>query len=255
MIDQRPAATSERHRRRIVEAAFKLLTEQGRDAVSTRSVSAAAGVQAPVIYRLFGDKNGLLDAVAAYGFAAHLGQKKTLKPSDDPVGDLRAGWDLNISFALANPALYALIYGDPRPGAPMAAAQEGQRILRESVHRVAEAGRLRVSEDLAAQMVHAAGCGTALALLSQPAGQRDAALSRANREAVMAAIITDGASAQTDTGTVDPVTTAVALRAVLPRTSALTKSERALLDEWLERLAEAGQKSSAGRSGRRRAGC
>jgi AcrR family transcriptional regulator len=238
MIDQRPAATGERHRGRIVEAAFKLLTEQGRDAVSTRSVSAAAGVQAPVIYRLFGDKNGLLDAVAAHGFAAHLAQKKTLKPSDDPVEDLRAGWDLNISFALANPALYALIYGDPRPGGPMAAAQEGQQILRDSVHRVAEAGRLRISEDLAAQMVHAAGCGTALALLAQPAGQRDAALSTANREAVIAAIITDGASAQTDTGTVDPVTTAVALRAVLPRTSALTKRERALLEEWLERLAD-----------------
>jgi hypothetical protein len=160
-------------------------------------------------------------------------------PSNDPVEDLRAGWDLNISFALANPALYALIYGDPRPGAPMRAAQEGQQILRDSVHRVAEAGRLRISEDLAAQMVHAAGCGTALALLAQPAGQRDAALSKANREAVMAAVITDGASAQTDTGTVDPVTTAVALRAVLPRTSGLTKRERALLEEWLERLAEA----------------
>src|SRR5580698_8952994 len=158
MIDQRPAATGERHRGRIIEAAFKLLTEQGRDAVSTRSVSAAAGVQAPVIYRLFGDKNGLLDAVAAHGFSAHLAQKKTLEPSDDPVEDLRAGWDLNISFVLANPALYALIYGDPRPGAPMAAAQDGQQILRDSVHRVAEAGRLRISEDLAAQMVHAAGC-------------------------------------------------------------------------------------------------
>jgi hypothetical protein len=30
----------------------------------------------------------------------------------------------------------------------------------------------------------------------------------------------------------------VALRAVLPRTSALTKRERALLEEWLERLAD-----------------
>jgi hypothetical protein len=88
-------------------------------------------------------------------------------------------------------------------------------------------------------MVHSAGCGTALALLAQPAGQRDPALSKASREAVMAAIITDEESAQSDTGTVDPVTTAVALRAVLPRTSALTKRERALLEEWLERLAEA----------------
>lgn len=239
MIDRRPATAGERHRDRIVKAAYELLTEQGRDAVSTRSVSAAAGVQAPVIYRLFGDKNGLLDAVAAHGFAAHLAEKKTLKPSEDPVEDLRAGWDLNISFALANPSLYALIWGEPRPGAPMAAAQEGREVLRESVHRVAEAGRLRVSEDLATQMVHSAGCGTALALLSQPAGQRDPALSAANREAVLAAIVMDGPSAQTPTGAVDPVSTAVALRAVLPHTGTLTERESALLEEWLERISRA----------------
>jgi AcrR family transcriptional regulator len=47
-------------------------TAGGPDAVSTWAVSAAAGVQPPVIYRLFGDKNGLLDAVASYGFESYL---------------------------------------------------------------------------------------------------------------------------------------------------------------------------------------
>ena len=38
------------------------------DAVSTRAVAAAAGVQPPTIYRQFGDKEGLLDArIADYG--------------------------------------------------------------------------------------------------------------------------------------------------------------------------------------------
>ncbi|WP_338419811.1 TetR family transcriptional regulator [Streptomyces klenkii] len=32
--------------------------------MTTRAVAAAAGVQAPAIYRLFGDKDGLLEAVA-----------------------------------------------------------------------------------------------------------------------------------------------------------------------------------------------
>jgi AcrR family transcriptional regulator len=36
----------------------------GRRAVTTRAVAAGAGVQAPTIYRLFGDKDGLLDALA-----------------------------------------------------------------------------------------------------------------------------------------------------------------------------------------------
>ena len=64
-------------RERIVEAAAQLLATGGREAVSTRAVSAAAGVQAPTIYRLFGDKQGLLDAVASRGFADYLRTKIT----------------------------------------------------------------------------------------------------------------------------------------------------------------------------------
>ena len=59
-------------RERIVEAAAALLAQGGREAVSTRAVSAAAGVQAPTIYRIFGDKQGLLDAVASRGFAEYV---------------------------------------------------------------------------------------------------------------------------------------------------------------------------------------
>lgn len=55
--------------------------------MSTRAVSTAAGVQAPTIYRLFGDKQGLLDAVTAHGFAPTSGTG--LEPTGDPVDDLR----------------------------------------------------------------------------------------------------------------------------------------------------------------------
>jgi AcrR family transcriptional regulator len=237
MTRQRSAAGTERHRERIINAASDLLKQQGRDAVSTRTVSAAAGVQAPVIYRLFGDKEGLLDAIAVHGYAAHLAQKKALAPTGDPVDDLRAGWEQNISFALDNPSLYALIWGEPRPGAPMAAAEGSYESLRESIHRIAEAGLLRVPEELATQMVHAAGRGTALTLLSLPPDQRDSALSDANRDAVITAIVSRERPAGADDGTVDPATTAIALRAVLPRATALTERERAILEEWLDRIA------------------
>lgn len=53
------------------------------------------------------------------------------------------------------------------------------------------------------------------------------------REAVVAAIITDAPRLATP----DPVSAAVALRAVLPQTAALTAHERALLHEWLDRIA------------------
>ncbi|MGW5233652.1 TetR/AcrR family transcriptional regulator [Streptomyces nodosus] len=53
-------------RERLLRAASQLLTCGGK-AVSIRVVSAEAGVQASTIYRLFGDKEGLLDAVATLG--------------------------------------------------------------------------------------------------------------------------------------------------------------------------------------------
>src|SRR3954451_24925477 len=201
-------------RTRIVHAAATLLASGGREAVTTRAVSAAAGVQAPTLYRHFGDMRGLLDAVAEHGFAAYLGEKITRAPGPDPVEDLRSGWDAHIGFGLANPGLYALMYGDPRPGVEAPAAAAAREILHEHVHRVAAAGRLRVSEALAAHMVHAAGSGTVFALLAMPA--RAPRLSHVTREAVLAAILTDS-PAVADTS---PAAAANALRAALPRTSA-----------------------------------
>src|SRR4051812_37628384 len=99
-------------RERIVAAPSKLLAKGGRDALTTRAVAAAARVQAPTMYRLFGDKRGLLDAVVAHGIASYLRDKSTRAPLPDPIADLRAGWDLHVAFGLANPAVYALM-ADP----------------------------------------------------------------------------------------------------------------------------------------------
>ena len=220
-------------RERIVEAAAALLTEGGREAVSTRAVSAAAGVQAPTIYRTFGDKQGLLDAVATHGFRAYLEEKTEQVPTDDPVADLRTGWDVHVGFGLANPALYALIYGEPRPGRPTPAATAAADLLAKRIRRVAEAGRLRVTEERAAQVVHAAGCGTTLTLIAEPPDRRDLTVSTTTREAVIAAITIDAPVASPGAASA-----AVALRAALPSTSALTVHERALLTEWLDRIAD-----------------
>ncbi len=220
-------------RARIVEAATHLLATGGRDAVTTRAVAAGAGVQAPTIYRLFGDKDGLLDAVTEHGFRAYLAQKTVRSTAGDPVDDLRAGWDLHVGFGLANPALYALMYGDPRPDSPSAAAVEAAHMLRGHIRRVAEAGRLRVGEEQAAHLFHAAACGTVLTLLGLVEEQRDPALSHLARDAALAAI-TIGTPVLEAPG---PVGAAVALRAVLDGVAALTAGERAVMREWLDRVA------------------
>ena len=220
-------------RARIVAAAAELLATGGRDALTTRAVAAAAGVQAPTIYRLFGDKGGLLEAVAEQRLALYVQEKSLREPGPDPVEDLRAGWDLHIGFGLANPAIYALMHGDPHPGDVSRAATAGLEVLERHVHRIAAAGRLRVSERRAVDLVHAAGLGTVLALLAMPEDARDLALSDTAREAVLAAITTTSPVLESPS----PATAAIALRAVLPdATPSLSDGERHLLDEWLDRL-------------------
>src|SRR5918998_4456856 len=227
-------------RGRIVRAAAGLLAEGEREAVSTRAVAAAAGVQAPTIYRQFGDMRGLLDEVASFGFSTYLRGKTTRERAEDPVEDLRRGWDLHVGFGLANPAFYKLMYGDPVSGTEPAAALEASEILHGLVRRVAEAGRLRVGVERAARMIHAAGSGVTLALIGTEPEDRDPALSEATREAVLAAVTTDGPDEEA-TGGDDcgrAANRAVALKAILPEAEELTPGELALLSEWLDRIAD-----------------
>jgi AcrR family transcriptional regulator len=218
-------------RERIVEAAAALLTAGGREAVSTRAVSAAANVQAPTIYRLFGDKQGLLDAVASHGFETYLRSKTALERTDDPVEDLRRGWDLHVGFGLENPAYYALIYGEPRAGVESPAAREASIILANQVRRIAEAGRLRVSEERAAHLIHSAGAGITFELIGLPPERRDPELSRLARESVIAAVTTEKPA-----GAGGVASSAVTLRAALPGLDVLSPGEKSLLAEWLDRM-------------------
>jgi AcrR family transcriptional regulator len=222
-------------RERIVAAAARLLEDGGEDAVSTRAVSTAAGVQAPTIYRLFGDKQGLLDAVVIRGFEDYLAEKTVRTPSDDPVADLRAGWDLHVGLALERPALYRLMYARPQAAGYSPAARSAFGELAALVQRIAAAGRLRVPEGRAVGMVHSAGSGVALSLIAVPPEKRDDGLSHAARDAVIAAITTDSFP----TTGAGPVAAAVSLRASVDDLVGFTAAERALLGEWLEKVADA----------------
>ncbi|MFE3172390.1 TetR/AcrR family transcriptional regulator [Amycolatopsis sp. NPDC059090] len=218
-------------RARIIAAALDLLSTGGPDAVSTRAVSSAAGVQPPTIYRLFGDKDGLLDAITVQGYADYLEAKTAQPPADDPLEDLRRGWDQHLEFGLANPALYRLM--TTRPG-PSPALEKSLEILSARVSRIASAGRLRVPETLAAALIHAAGSGATLSLIGTPPESRDLTISIAAREAVIAAISTDRPVSRAP----GPAAAATALRAVLPQVSVLSEAEKALMGEWLGRITD-----------------
>jgi AcrR family transcriptional regulator len=226
-------------RSRIVDVAARLLREEGPAAVTTRGVAEAAGVQAPMIYRLFGDKDGLLEAVAEYVMAAYVsakaeGVKAASAADSDPLDDLRAGWEMQIDFGVANPALFRLL-SDPDRVLYSPAAQSGRHVLESRVHRVAVTGRLRVSERRAADLIQAAGIGAIQTLLSTPPGQRDPGLAEGMFQAVLGQILTD-APERPEGG---PIAAAVAFRAIAPRLDMLSEAERYLLAEWLDRALSA----------------
>ncbi|GII88196.1 TetR family transcriptional regulator [Sphaerisporangium siamense] len=224
-------------RDRVLRAAADLLAEGGRDAVSTRAVGAAAGVQAPTLYRLFGDKDGLLAAVAAYGFEDYLTSKTRMGRSDDPVADLRRGWDLHVGFGLSRPAFYVLMYGDAHPGVCSPAARRAASMLEQIITHIADAGRLKTSVGRAAGMVHAAGVGVTLSLIATAPEERDPEISTVTREAVLGAIVTGDEEPGPDPRA-GVAGRAMALRAALAgHETPLSPAERVLLAEWLDRLA------------------
>lgn len=218
-------------RTRIVDAAARLLHGHGPAAVTTRGVAGAAGVQAPTIYRLFGDKDGLLDAVAEHELARYVTGKTHAEDSDDPIADLHAAWDRHVEFGLANPALFSML-ADPARAARSPAVAAGQDVLRDRVHRVATTGRLRVPERRAVELIHAAGTGAVLTLLARPAEDRNRRLADTFYDAVMRTVLTDTPTQTTNSA----AAAAVTLRAALPELSMLTLGEQTVLAEWLDRI-------------------
>ncbi|WP_447035530.1 TetR/AcrR family transcriptional regulator [Streptomyces sp. DSM 118878] len=213
-------------RDRLLLAAAELLQSAG--TVSTRAVCERAGVQAPTLYHHFGSKQGLIDAVVNHGFT----QYTAVESSGDPLGDLREGWDRHVRFGLEHPSFYGLLYGRAEPGRPCAVTAPAHAALCERFSEAATKGLLKVPAEDAAEQVLAANVGVTLTLITQPAP--DFALSERAREAALAGVLnpTTGDALRTR------ASAALTLRALLREDPGdLTRGERALLAELLDRLA------------------
>ncbi|MER5178288.1 TetR/AcrR family transcriptional regulator [Streptomyces sp. NPDC002896] len=228
-------------RSRILEAATELLEASPNGDVATRSVAEKAGVQQPVIYRLFGDKDRLLAAVVDHGLAQYIAAKRAAEPTDDPVADLRRGWDQHTQFAVEHPHLYRLIAAPGLACVP-AAIGEMHTLLRTTLERVAQAGRLAIEPGKAAQIVISANSGVALALLTRPDVHAGTDLSAQVRDIVLAGILTPepGAGTPSTPMTVPQAATTLGalLRSAPPQS--FTPAEQGLLAEWLTRLTQDG---------------
>ena len=232
---------SDSAKQRLLQAAARLLAEQG-VGVSTRAICEAAGVTAPTLYHYFGDRDGLMQAVVAHGFANYLASKRAIESTGDPVEDIRRGWIDHNDWGTSNPEFYALMYGQVKPGQRAAAADEAEQLLIEKLEDAARRGLLRVPPARAARLILAANVGMTLALIRQPEADFEGVSERL-RESTLASVL-DISGPQNDVSgpptSATPVS-AIALRAALAADPepALSSPELQLLDSWLDRLAGA----------------
>ena len=219
----------------VLDAAAELVAKGGTGALTTRAVATKASIQPPTLYRIFGDKRGLLAALAQDRLARFVKEKEADAPHPDPVEDLRNGWDRYVAFGLENPEIFAIMNEIGSPLAQSPAALAGMGALRRRVMKIAQAGRLRVAEERAVALVHASAVGIVTTLLALPPEERDERLIALTRDGALATIVNEGTASNRS----DAVIHAIALRAHLGGIEALSAAEKSLMHEWLGRLADA----------------
>jgi len=100
----------------LVEAAARLLAEEGPAALTTRRLAAEVGTSTTVVYTCFGGMDDLVRAMVHEGFARLHALFGAVGESDDPVADIASLGHAYRANALANPHLYPVMFG----GAPLA---------------------------------------------------------------------------------------------------------------------------------------
>lgn len=135
--------------RRLIEAAARLLGEEGPSALSTRRLARETGTSTMAVYTHFGGMPRLVSEVAAEGFRRLIASVAEVRPSDDATLDLRRMAAAYRANALANRYLYAVMFGSASLGGfrlDAAAAEVGSEAfaqLRDAVARAMELGALR----------------------------------------------------------------------------------------------------------------
>jgi AcrR family transcriptional regulator len=128
-------------RKSLIAEGLRLLAERDAESLSLREVARAAGVSATSVYRHFPDKEALMTALALEGLA-RLGAAQ--RAAADAVGGGEAGFTETgrayVRFALANPALFRLIFASPALAPARAAGgleSEADALLQAHAARIA----------------------------------------------------------------------------------------------------------------------
>jgi AcrR family transcriptional regulator len=227
-----PTEKQDQNRSCILDVTEALLRSMGRDAVTIRAVADEAKVQLPTIYRLFGDKVGLLDAVAERGFTRYMAIEPEHREALNPIEQLRHGWDIHVRFGLESPELYGLMYAESHSRKVTPAAQIALDGLTALIGRLAASGSLKVSQEEATFVAFSSASGAVLSMYFLPEALHDPSYLANIRESMISSITTE-ANGHEGGPIANAVTT---LEGNLDHLTELSQNEKNLLHEWLNRI-------------------
>jgi AcrR family transcriptional regulator len=148
-------------RGRVVEAALRLLSEGGPDALQARRLAAEVGTSTMAVYTHFDGMPGVVKAVVEEGFRRLADALARFGATGDPVADILLRGMAYRRTALENPHLYGVMFGLTAPGGRRirgndlttthtpAEDGEGRRafdLLTEATTRAIDAGRFHPGE-------------------------------------------------------------------------------------------------------------
>ena len=148
-------APEDDRRGRLLEAAARLLGEEGPAALTTRRLAREVGTSTMAVYTHFGGMPDLVREIVAEGFARLERRVATVPTTDDPMLDLRALAAAYLANARENPHLYAVMFGSASLGGYRLSEDEravglvafGQLVA--GIVRAMDAGRLRAGDPAA----------------------------------------------------------------------------------------------------------
>ena len=96
----------------ILDAAYKIVKEEGWQALSMRKIADEIEYTAPIIYEYYSNKEAILAELNKKGFIYLAKEMEEAKSKhEDPAGQLEAMWMAYWNFAFKKKELYQLMFG------------------------------------------------------------------------------------------------------------------------------------------------
>jgi AcrR family transcriptional regulator len=161
-------------RSELVEAAHKLVQEEGYEGLTIRKLAKRVGYAPMSVYSYFADKQDLLFVLAEDAFET-LARRIEEHPADDPIEALRAVMTEYAAFGLGNPNEYRTVFMTEKTKLPEGRTHEhmddgnpAMKVLISRVEACVAAGKLQGDPRAIATMLWTVGHGTISLLITFP---------------------------------------------------------------------------------------